>query len=155
MFKRLTPFFCVFLTAQRHSYGLLALIEVSTATAWTLDVSQTPAGLSTPQGQKSNYTRIDFYLEQLHDLIPKLKQVNYFVGDGYYAKQKVFNTLYGYSKYLITKLRPDANLQYLYSKPEGLWPQGRPKLYDGKVRWKQLDLDRWNYIGEDQKWNYL
>jgi len=146
-------------SASAHRFGLeislLALIEVQSATAWSVDVSQTPAGLSTPQGQKANYSRIDFYMEQLHDLMPRLKSVQYFVGDGHYAKQKVFNTLYGYEKHLITKLRPDANLQYLYQAPEGHKAKGRRRLYDGKVLWKQLDLSRWEHIGQDHKWDYL
>lgn len=66
--------------------GLLALIDVISATAWSLDVTQTTPGLSSKEGQSEEYTRIDFYLEQIMDLLPKLKQVRYFVTDCYYAK---------------------------------------------------------------------
>lgn len=35
------------------------------------------------------------------------------------------------------KLRADANLRYLYDGPQRSGP-GRPKIYDGKVRWTDL-----------------
>lgn len=145
--------------ANRNKKGLeislLALIDVISATAWSLDVTQTPAGLSSKEGQREEYTRIDFYLEQIMDLLPKLKQVLYFVADGYYAKTKMFNTLSGIGKHLITKLRPDANLRYLYT---GAHPEGKrgPKtLYAGKVNWKHLDLCKWIDLGRDYKYPHL
>jgi hypothetical protein len=145
--------------ANAHRYGLeislLALIQVATGTAWSLDVSQTPAGLSKAGAKQAGYTRIDYYLEQLQDIISKLDIIKYVVADGYYAKQKVFNTLFSYGKHLITKLRPDANLQYLYEHAENESPRGRRKLYDGKVCWKQLNLCRWQYHGLEPKWKYV
>lgn len=145
--------------AKAHRYGLeisvLALIDVASAQAWTIDVSQTPAGLSGVKASRQDYTRMDYYLEQIHDVMPSLSKVRYFVGDGYYAKQKVFNNLDHYDKHLITKLRPDANLRYLYRTPDGPTARGRNKKYDGKVQWKELDLSRWQLVGQDLKWNYL
>lgn len=67
--------------------------------------------------------------------------VSHFVGDGYYAKRKVFDTLRRHDKHLITKLRPDANLRFLAqaweqnSGPRG----GRPRRYMGKVRFEGFD----------------
>jgi len=68
--------------ASRNKKGLeislLALIDVFSGIAWSLDVTQTPPGLSAKQGEKNQYTRINFYLEQIFDLLPLLKKVRYF-----------------------------------------------------------------------------
>lgn len=145
--------------ANRNKKGLeislLALIDVISATAWSLDVTQTPADLSSKEGQREEYTRIDFYLEQIMDLLPKLKQVQYFVADGYYAKIKMFNALSGMGKHLITKLRPDANLRYLYTGSHPKGKRGAKTKYAGKVNWKQLDLWKWIDIGRDYKYPHL
>lgn len=144
-------------TASRNKRGLelslLSLIDVFSGRAWTLDATQTPAQLGKADGSANTYTRIDFYLEQIADCLGKLADVAYFVADGFYAKTKVFNFLSQNGKYLITKLRPDANLRYLF---EGSHPKGKrgPKTkYDGKVDYK--DLSRWKLIGPDAKYNYL
>ncbi|MCS3708349.1 hypothetical protein GGP59_003367 [Salinibacter ruber] len=79
---------------------------------------------------------MDFYLEQIIDLYDQLADlgVSYWVGDGFYAKQKVFDTVTGLGGDLITRLRSDANLRYLYTGPPKDGP-GRPKQYDGKINW--------------------
>lgn len=135
--------------------SLVSLIDVKAAKAWTLSVKQTPAKLSAKQGAASQYTRIDFYLSQILGLLPKLKQVLYFVADGYYAKTKVFNTLSQNGKYLITKLRPDANLRFLYNGPHPKGKKGRKTQYAGKVNWKQMDLRKWQSLGADYKHSHL
>ena len=79
---------------------------------------------------------MDFYLEQISDLYDRLADlgVSYWVGDGFYAKQKVFNTVTDLGGYLITRLRSDANLRYLYTGPPKEGP-GVPKQYHGKIDW--------------------
>lgn len=146
---------CAGRTKKGLEVSLLSLINVQKAKAWALDIIQTPAKLSAKQGDASQYTRIDFYLEQVLDLLPQLQQVIYFVADGFYAKTKVFNTLTHNGKQLITKLRPDANLRFLF---KGTHPKGKrgPKTkYAGKVFWKKLDLRKWQSIGIDYKFEHL
>lgn len=133
----------------------LALIEVATGTAWALDVSQTPAGLSCGEGEEQSYTRIDYYIEQVLDCLPKyLDQVLYIVADGYYAKQKMFSAVVMMNKHLITKLRPDADMRYLLDRQEKPHTHGNKK-YDGKVDWKNLDLKRWVDVGIHPKFDHL
>ncbi|MEM6320024.1 MAG: glycoside hydrolase family 95-like protein [Bacteroidota bacterium] len=105
----------------------LALIEVSSGTAWTLDVCQTPAGLSAKAGKSGKYTRIDYYIEQLLDCSKYLNGVLYIVADGYYAKKKMFSAVLSMGKHLITKLRPDANMKYLFDRTKN------PDGYKGAV----------------------
>lgn len=133
--------------------SLLCLINTLSGQAWTLHVCQTPSGLSTKQddGQPN---RVDHYMKQLLGALKCLASVTYLLGDGFYAKTKIFDTIVDtMNKHLITKLRPDANLRYFYKGPKP--PKGRPPTYDGKVNGKSLDLSRWEYIGQDEKYPYL
>ena len=133
--------------------SLLCLINTLSGQAWSLHVSQTPSGLSTKQDDDQP-NRVDHYMKQLLGARKCLEAVTYILGDGFYAKTKVFDTIVDVmSKHLITKLRPDANLRYFYQGPKP--PKGRPPTYDGKVNWKSLDLSRWDYVGQDEKYPYL
>lgn len=134
--------------------SLLCLINTRDGKAWTLDVSQTPGGLSAKQYDPNKPTRVDHYMDQLRKAQAKLACLSYIVADGFYAKDKVFDTMDSIGKSLITKLRPDANLRYLYRGGK-TGKQGRPNQYAGKVDWKTLDLNQWDYIGPDDKYSYL
>lgn len=130
----------------------IAIINVTTSIVMILDVTQTPAKLKSTEGKDNEYTRINFYLEQFIDCIPQLKYITYIVADGFYAKKKMFKTITSYGKQLITKLRSDANLRYLYfGKQKG--GKGAHRKYDGKVYF--TDLSKWLFAGIDYKYNYL
>lgn len=131
--------------------SVLALIDVSGASAWTLDVTQTPPGLS--GSDENGFSRIDFYIEQILDCLPYLTEVVYFVADGFYAKKKIIHALRNNNKHLITKLRPDANLLHAF---EGEHPKGKrgPKpKFGGKAVYN--DMSKWIYLGCDAKYDYL
>lgn len=117
--------------------SLLGIVATVSRRSWALDATQTPPGLSTKETGVA-YSRIDFYLEQITDCLDRLPLVRYWVGDGYYAKAKVFDTLTGCGKHLITKLRSDANLRFL-AQPHERHSGGRPRLYAGKVRFADFD----------------
>lgn len=141
-------------TAKRGlEISVLGVIDVATASAWTLDVTQAPSGLSKKEAADGGYTRLDFYIEQVLDCLPKLGLVRYFVADGFYAKTKMFNALCARDKHLITKLRPDADLRYPFSGVREKGKRGRTPIYDGKVRYD--DLSRWTLVGGDEKYPYL
>ena len=132
--------------------SVLSLLNVSTTTTWTLDVTQTPGNIKANEGNENEYTRINFYLEQFIDCLPVLRYVTYIVADGFYAKQKVFDTITIYGKHLITKLRNDADLRFLFTgKQKG--GQGAHKKYDGKVLYN--DLNNWLFEGIDYKYDHL
>jgi hypothetical protein len=136
--------------------SVLGCINVDTAQAYVLEATQTPAGLST--SQNSSYSRTDFYMEQVIDCLFCMTSIVYFVADGFYAKAKVFNTLCENGKHLITKLRPDADLRYLNTKPREKGQRGATAKYDGKVTfdWLHLkDKDKWDFIGSDEKYAHL
>lgn len=144
-------------TAGRAKKGLevslVALINLSDRSAWSLSVEQTPSGLSATEGKSDQYTRLDHYLTHWRSCLAKLAAVRYFVADGFYAKTKVFEAFDQADKHLITKLRSDANLRLLYQGEHPKGKRGRKRQYDGKVRYDQLD--QWKYIGPDNTYPHL
>jgi len=121
--------------------SVLGAIATKSRQALGLDATQTPPGLAARKSSddpSANYTRIDVYREQLLDLAGRLEKadvgISCWVGDGYYAKNKMFAAIDEIGSHLITRLRADANLRYLYTGP----PTGTPgpeRQYDGKINW--------------------
>jgi len=133
--------------------SLLALIDTATGSAWSLNAEQTPSGLSGAEGGKDDYARLDHYLTQWRSCLSKLKAVTYFIADGFYAKTKVFDAFEAQGKHLITRLRADANLRFLYEGEHVKGRRGRKRQYDGKVAYD--DLSRWQFVGPDRKYPHL
>jgi hypothetical protein len=128
--------------------SILGVVATESRRAFGLDATQTPPALSAHEG--TGYSRVDFYLEQIQDLRAPLMDlgVSYWVGDGYYAKRKVFTALTETGGHLITRLRSDSNLRYLYTGPRKQRP-GAPKRYDGKIDWRAQEtlLRRFDEVG--------
>ena len=88
-------------------------------------------------------TRIDHYLSQLQAARPYFPtQVNYLVADGLYSKRKFADGVVALDLHLISKLRVDAHLRYLYTGAQK--PKGRHRQYDGKV--DLSDLSRFTLV---------
>lgn len=137
-----------FSSAAGHSergqeVSILGVVATKSREAFGVDATQTPAGLSSSSSSEEDsskeysseeYSSVDFYIEQIQDLQSRLAEVGIscWVGDGFYAKRKVFSAVTEMGGNLITRLRSDANLRYLYTGPRKEGP-GRPKLYDGKI----------------------
>jgi hypothetical protein len=142
--------------AGRAERGLeistLAVVNATDNAAYTLAVAQTPPGEELLREEKER-TRIDVYVKQLHEqrhLLPA--SVNYLAADGFYAKRKYVDGVRACHLHLITKLRCDADLRFLYTgKREKR--RGRPRLYDGKVDFQ--DLSRFQYLGTVDEADHL
>lgn len=141
-------------TKKGLEVSLVAVIEVAKRRAWSIDARQTPPDLSSKQGVKQEYSRIDFYMEQLSDCIIQIPEIVYYTADGFYAKVKVIETTKAHGKHLISKLRPDANLRYILDREKYPDAHGNKK-YDGKVNWSALNLDKWEFIGVDERHSHL
>lgn len=90
-------------------------------------------------------TRVDWYLDQFKaclDLLPE--SVKYLVVDGFYSKLKFVNGVVATGHHVISKLRIDANLRYLYEGPQK--SRGAKRKYDGKV--DTNDLSRFTDLAE-------
>lgn len=119
----------------------LAVVEVEYNTAYHLSSRQTPK-LDNPKE-----TRVDWYLKHLQqDQAALPPGVRYVLADGYYSKTKFINGVRKLDLHLISKLRHDANLRWLYDGPQK--PRGRPRQYDGKVRVQPQEWDRFEKAGE-------
>jgi len=123
--------------------SVLACVGTVSKQTWALEATQTPPKLETDTD--NTYNRLSFYLEQLADCLPRLTHLLYWVADGYYAKRQVFDLFTGYNRHLITRLRMDADLYYLWDKARQAGQKGRTRLYEGKVCFD--NLDRWQSAG--------
>lgn len=131
--------------------SLVGVIEVLGPRVWAVDVQQTPAGLSNANAADGP-NRLDIYLGQLSRCLLRLPQVLYWVGDSFYAKIKMFQTLEAQGRFLITQLRNDANLRYLQPLPKAGKP-GRKPQWGEKVIF--ADLSRWTALGRDFRFPHL
>lgn len=122
--------------------SLISIVDVEANQAFALSAQQTPPHLTTKKSERSA-TRIDFYLEHLRATAAHLPAgIKYGVFDGFYAKQKFVGGVCALGYQVISKLRADANLRYLYEGAQK--PRGRRRLYDGKVSF--ADLRRFNRL---------
>lgn len=150
---------CAHRTERGLEVSAIAILDVARHTAYPLSAQQTPARPATSKAlrpatsssrqktpaAKAAQTRIDFYLEHLAQTVPYLPpQVGYGVFDGAFAKHKFVEGVRACSLHLISLLRVDANLRYLYTGAQD--KRGRPKAYDGKVNF--TDLSRLDEVGE-------
>ncbi len=146
--------------------SLLALIDVVHHTAYSLSAYQTPrlptstlkqgkpakAVATTPKTKPKPFigpplpTRIDSYLEHLQHNVNALLGcgIRYLVADSFYAKAKFVGGVTELNLQLISKLRHDADLRWLYTGQQK--PKGRRREFDGKVCFD--DLSRFDWVGE-------
>ncbi|CAK8711885.1 hypothetical protein GMJAKD_06770 [Candidatus Electrothrix aarhusensis] len=124
----------------------LAVIDLEANTAFHLECEQTPGILP------ENESRIDFYVNQVIKRSQELKKIaDYFVYDGAAAKKKFVDGIVENTElHLVSKLPKNANMRYLYTGPRKPGP-GRPRQYDGKIRWNKLETDRFNICYEDDE----
>jgi len=131
-------------SAGRAEKGLeisvLAIVDVDAKQGYALSVQQTQPAKTTAET-----TRIDYYLEQLQATYPYLpKSARYVVSDGFYSKIKWVNGVTALKLDVISKLRCDADLRYVYSGAQK--PRGRHRKYDGKV--DLTDVSRMTLVRE-------
>jgi hypothetical protein len=151
-------------TEKGLEISMIAVIDVAARRGYSLSVQQTPATNPGKQTQAQSrtvtwqtieqvqqmlqqlpqklptpapLTRIDHYLEHLQHSRQYLPPVvKYCAADGFYSKQKFVAGVMALDLHLISKLRSDANLRYLYTGTQK--SRGARRKYDGKVDFKDL-----------------
>jgi len=127
--------------------GGLALIDPLNNTALHLDAVFTP---SKNVLEKQGWTRIDYYASWLAKHKDYFAQhIDYLCVDGFFAKEKFVSQItISTNLQIISKLRKDANLRYLYT---GLQKKGRgrPKKFCKKINLKKIDKRRLKKAYED------
>ena len=84
----------------------------------------------------------DHYVSLLAQQRPVLEQlgIRIVAADAYFAKKSFVDGMIQLNFSVVTRLRQDANLRYLYHGPRA--HTGRPKKYDGKVDCQRIDKRR-------------
>jgi hypothetical protein len=134
-------------TLKGLEISCLSLIDVTAATAMSLETVQTP---SKDMLQARQQNLVSHYVSIIKKQMPVLeKRVKYLTADGYFMKHDFIVPLLKEGLHVITKMRPDANLRYPYrgSKQKR---RGRPKAYDGKVDCNNIDKRRIKKFAEDE-----
>jgi Transposase DDE domain len=107
--------------------SLVAVVDVETEVAYSLLAEQT-----FDQGECPELTRMDYYLHHLETAQPQLPpQVRYLAVDGAYAKEPFVRGVRALKLDVISKLRRDANLRYVFEGEQKA--RGAKRKYDGKV----------------------
>jgi len=122
--------------AGRAKWGLeiggLAAVDIDNHTAFHLEAVQT-IGLKEGETLLEYYTRIILARKQTLQGLSKV-----LVADAYFSKRTFVAPLQENGFTVISRLRDDADLQYLYTG-EQKQGRGRPRKYDGKVNVKRAE----------------
>jgi len=110
----------------------IAAVDLDLNTAYHLEAVQTP-------GPKPNGgTLVEHYTKVILDRKDQLLSVSkYIVADAYFSKNKFIAPLNENGFEVISRLRNDADLLYLFTGVQK-GGQGRPKEYDGKINYDKL-----------------
>lgn len=123
--------------------GCLALVDVLDGTAYSMEAVQTPANM---QGKL-----MDHYISIIKNRIGSiLSYTRYLAVDGFFMKNSFIDPLVKTGLHIITKMRPDANLCYLYTGVQKKG-RGRKRIYAGKVDVKNIDKRKWKRCYEDDQ----
>lgn len=121
--------------------GCLALVDVADETAYSIEATQTPVH------QKEKL--VEHYVGIIKNSVSQiLRYTEYLTVDGYFMKKSFIEPVLAIGLQVITRMRPDANLQYIYSGPQKQG-RGRKRTHGGKVNVKNIDKRRWKRCYED------
>lgn len=129
--------------------GGFAVCDIDNHTALHLEGFQTPS----PADLKAKgQTLLDYYADLWIAQADKLREFSaYGVVDAYFSKYAYVEKICAQtSMHLISRLRDDANLRYLY-QGEVSGKQGRPRQYAGKIDVKKPNEDYFELVEQDAK----
>ena len=93
---------------------------------------------------------LDYYGEIVQTYAEQWKRLSdYVVADAYFSRQPFVDHVLQAGMHLVSRLRKDAHLRYLYAGgPTG--KPGRPKVYDGRLDPRSVDTRHCELIEEDE-----
>jgi hypothetical protein len=129
--------------AQQAKHGLeilgIGLVDIDRKDCLSLKAVQTPSPKSLAE---CGVSLVSWYLTNILNLRDKLiRQSRHIVADAYFSVHDFADGLEQNGFHLVSRFRSDAALLYLYNG-ERTGKRGRPKLYDGKINFKELDPDK-------------
>jgi len=139
---------CLGKAVQGIEIGGLGVVDLLQNTAFNLEAIQTPSPASLKLAGK---TLVDHYAQVIIDREKELRTLsNYLAVDAYFTKISFVDKIVEQTKLeLISKLRKDANLKYLYHGPQK-GGRGRPRKYHSKVKTKKIDKRKFKWVYQDQ-----
>jgi len=127
--------------------GGIAAIDIENNTAMHLDAIQTP---SHKDLDKKGLSLLDWYAQLIIERKKVLHQLSeYVVVDAYFSKKPFIKTLTDNEFEVISRLRNDADLKYIYTGLQ-TGKRGRPKQYSGKIDFKNIDKDVFTLFDENE-----
>jgi len=134
--------------AGKTKWGLeisgIAAIDIDNHTAFHLEAVQTPSNLQS-ESLLDHYAAI---LTQRKE--PLLSISKYVVADAYFSKFGFVSKLSNTGFETVSRLRDDADLQYIYKGVQKTG-RGRPKKYDGKIQYNKLKGDHFTMLQENNE----
>lgn len=122
----------------------LAAVDLQNKAALHLDMVQTVE-------RHESETLLDYYASTIVERKDKLQQLStYLVADAYFSKQPFIDELVSHGFEVVTRLRKDADLRYLYHGLRGKG-RGRPKRYAGKIDFSNLCEESFEACAIDEK----
>ena len=126
--------------AQQAKHGLeilgIGLIDMDRKDCVSVKAVQTPSPKSLAE---CGMSLVKWYLSCILNLRDKLfLQSKYVVADAYFSVSEFANGLEEHGFHLVSRFRSDAAMMYLYTGGR-TGKKGRPKEYDGKIDFKNLD----------------
>jgi len=128
--------------AQTSKWGLeisgIAAVDVDNNFAFHLEAVQTPGSKGDPNSEEN---LLDWYGNVLFERKDTLLQLStYIVADAFFAKKPFVDKVLSIKMHLVSRLRDDADLKYLFYG-ERTGKKGRPRKHDGKIDWTNLNQD--------------
>ena len=121
----------------------LSVIDADTRLSFHLDAIQTPP---TSCLRDNDLTLVDWYAGAIKNHIKQILSITrYVVADAYFSKKNFVEKILGCSLHLVSKLRDDADLYYLWVQPK-TGKRGRPAKYGGKIDFKKLNPEYFNQV---------
>lgn len=133
--------------ANQAKWGLeiggIGVIDIDNHTAFHLEAVQT----LNPDDQ--NLT--DWYAGVISERKEKLTSISkYLVADAFFSKKPFADQVAESGMCLISRLRDDADLRYLYNGPR-TGQKGRPRKYDGKIIINDIDKDYFRLVYSNEE----
>lgn len=117
----------------------LGLVDVMANTCMMLRAHQTP-GMS--ELKQRNKTLVQHYIGVIKRYSKELVKVtDIVVADAYFSTSTFVDGIAEFGFHLVSRFRDNAHLCYLY-EGERTGKRGRPKMIDGKIDLKKLDMSR-------------
>ena len=127
--------------AVKHGLEImgLGLIDIDSHNCMMLRAHQTPGNFEL---KKRNMTLADHYIAVIKRYRKELQKLSHLVvADAFFSTRTFYEGIHQHGFHLISRFRDNAHLCYLY-EGERTGKRGRPKMIDGKIDLKELDMSR-------------